>query len=218
MIKIENVTKLYGKNDSKITALDNCSVIFEKSKFTVITGTSGSGKTTLLNILGGLLIPDSGKVFYDDTDIISLSEKELLNFRRKNIGYIYQSFNLLPELTAEENIIMPMLFENKGIDKKAFEKITEMLGIKSRLKHRPYELSGGQQQRIAIARALIKKPDVLLCDEPTGNLDKKTSDEVIKLLYLLKEEKNQTIIMVTHDEKIALNSDYIVHIEDGKII
>lgn len=218
MISVKNICKTYGSGEGKVNALINCSINFPEHSFTSLTGTSGSGKTTLLNILGGLLKPDSGNVMYDNIDITKLSEKKLLNFRRENIGYIYQSFMLLPELTAEENIKLPIYFGRKSIDESFFNKIVHLLDLHTRLSHKPDELSGGQQQRVAIARAMLSKPHILLCDEPTGNLDSQTSENVIELLQSLRNEFGQTIIMVTHDINLSKKSDNVIHIEDGKII
>lgn len=217
MIRIENLSKTYGLGDTAVNALKNCNVQFETGKFIAITGTSGSGKSTLLHILGGLDTEATGNVFYDETNIIKMNDVTLSEFRRKNIGFVFQFFNLIPELTAKENILVTLMIDKTKPDKSYFDELTSSLGITDRLTHYPSQLSGGQQQRVAIARALINKPKVILCDEPTGNLDKKSGNEVIQLLRKLQSEYGQTIIMVTHDSDIASSADKIIHIEDGEI-
>lgn len=199
-------------------ALKECNIEFAPNTFTAIVGTSGSGKSTLLHLLGGLDTPTSGEVFYDDVSILKLDDSKLSTFRRQNIGFVFQFFELVPELTAKENILLPLMLDNAKEDKAYFTQLAQTLGISDRLSHYPSQLSGGQQQRVAIARALINKPNVLLCDEPTGNLDEKSSKEVINLLKKLQTEYGQTIIMVTHDMNIAGCADTIVRIEDGMII
>lgn len=218
IVTVNNLSKTYGTGDTAVYALKNVNIAFEKNKFTAIIGTSGSGKSTFLNLLGGLDTTDSGEILYGETNLLKLSDDKLSEFRRRNIGFVFQFFNLIPELTARENILMPIKIDNQKTDTKYFEQIVETLGIKDRLNHYPSQLSGGQQQRTAIARALINKPSLILCDEPTGNLDSKSGDNVLMLLKTLKEKLNRTIIMVTHDIHIASEADRIVQIEDGKIV
>lgn len=217
IVTINSLSKTYGTGDTAVYALKNVNIAIEKNKFTAIIGTSGSGKSTFLNLLGGLDTANSGEILYDETNLLKLSDDKLSEFRRKNIGFVFQFFNLIPELTAKENILMPIKIDNQKTDTEYFEQITETLGIKDRLSHYPSQLSGGQQQRTAIARALINKPSLILCDEPTGNLDSKSGKDVLMLLKKLKEELKQTIIMVTHDMNIASEADRIVQIEDGEI-
>lgn len=217
MITVKNLTKNYGKDDAVVHALSECSITFEHGKFTAIIGTSGSGKSTLLHLAAGLDSADSGKILYDSTNILSLGDVELSRFRLKNIGVVFQFFNLIPELTARENILLPLMLDKTPVDTAHFEMLTDKLEISNRLSHYPSQLSGGQQQRTAIARALIHKPSILLCDEPTGNLDSKSGAEVLELLSSLQKSLSLTIVMVTHDEKIAAQADKIVRIEDGKI-
>ncbi len=216
MIKIKNLYKTYGKGDGKVHALKNCNLTIEDGEFVAIIGKSGSGKTTLLNLLGGLDTPNSGEIFYDDIDISKLSDSKLATFRLEKIGFVFQFFDLLSELTAEENILLPAkLVKNKAVD---FEDITNRLELSDRLKHYPSQLSGGQQQRVAIARALINNPKVILCDEPTGNLDEKSGVEVIKLLTELNQNNNHTIIIITHDPDIASRCQRVIEISDGEIM
>lgn len=218
IVTVNNLSKTYGTGETAVNALKNVNISFEKNKFTAIIGTSGSGKSTFLNLLGGLDTANSGEILYGETNLFKLSDDKLSEFRRRNIGFVFQFFNLIPELTAMENILMPIKIDNQKTDTEYFEQIVETLGIKDRLNHYPSQLSGGQQQRTAIARALINKPSLILCDEPTGNLDSKSGDDVLMLLKTLKEKLNQTIIMVTHDIHIASKADRIVQIEDGKIV
>ena len=218
LIKTENLSKTYGKDESIVYALKNANVSFYEGEVVAIIGTSGSGKSTLLHLLGGLDTATNGKVFYKDIDILSLNDENLSSFRRKNIGFVFQFFNLIPELTAYENIILPNMIDNRKIDEQYINNITNILNISNRLKHYPNQMSGGQQQRVAIARALANNPDILLCDEPTGNLDKKSSQEVINMLLLLRQNFNKTIIIVTHSIEIANQCDRTVQISDGNII
>ena len=218
MIYTKNLSKTYGNGENAVHALRSCNISFAEKKFTAIVGTSGSGKSTLLHLLGGLDTPTSGEVFYDDISILKLDDSKLSTFRRQSIGFVFQFFELVPELTAKENILLPLMLDNAKEDKAYFTQLAQTLGISERLSHYPSQLSGGQQQRVAIARALINKPKVLLCDEPTGNLDEKSSKEVINLLKKLQTEYGQTIIMVTHDMNIAGCADTVVRIEDGMII
>lgn len=216
MINIKNLYKTYGKGDGEVHALKNCNLTIEEGEFVAIIGKSGSGKTTLLNLLGGLDTPNGGEIFYDDIDISKLSDSKLATFRLEKIGFVFQFFDLLSELTAEENILLPAkLVKNKAVD---FVDITNRLGISDRLKHYPSQLSGGQQQRVAIARALINNPKVILCDEPTGNLDEKSGVEVIKLLTELNQNNNHTIIIITHDPDIASRCQRVIEISDGEIM
>lgn len=216
MIKIENLSKTYGKGDGSVYALKNATATIEKGELVAIIGKSGSGKTTLLNLLGGLDFADSGKITYDTNVITEFNDSKLADFRLNNIGFVFQFFDLLPELTAHENILLPAkLAKNKEFD---FDSIIKRLDISNRLKHYPSQLSGGQQQRIAIARALINSPRVILCDEPTGNLDEKSGAEVMKLLIDLNKNDNRTVIIVTHDPKIAEQCDRVIEISDGRIV
>ncbi|MGN1100917.1 MAG: ABC transporter ATP-binding protein [Huintestinicola sp.] len=218
MIYVKDLVKTYGNGENAVYALRSCNISFSEEQFTAIVGTSGSGKSTLLHLLGGLDTPTGGEVFYDDISILKLNDLKLSAFRRQNIGFVFQFFELVPELTAKENILLPLMLDNKKEDKEYFRQLAGTLGISERLSHYPSQLSGGQQQRVAIARALINKPKVLLCDEPTGNLDEKSSKEVIGLLKSLQTEYKQTIIMVTHDMNIADCADSIVRIDDGNIL
>lgn len=217
MIQIKDLNKTYGEGTNTVHALRNCNVEFEYGKFTAIIGTSGSGKSTLLHLMGGLDTKAEGEIFYDDEDILRYSDAQLAKFRRKNIGFVFQFFNLVPELTAKENIFLPMMIDKVKVDEEYFDKLTEKLGISERLTHYPSQLSGGQQQRVAIARALAAKPSIILADEPTGNLDSKTSTDVIALLKLTGKEFAQTIVMITHNEEIATMADQMIRIEDGRI-
>lgn len=217
ILEIQNLCKTYGKGDVMVRALDNVSFSVEKGEFVAIVGPSGSGKSTLLHILGGVDTPTSGTVIIDKTDISSLDETALAIFRRRQIGLIYQFYNLIPILTVEENLTLPLLLDGRKPDKARLNDIITKLGLTNRIDHLPNQLSGGQQQRVAIGRALINNPALLLADEPTGNLDSENSREIIDLLRKFNKEFNQTVIMITHDEKIALSADRIIAIEDGKI-
>ena len=217
ILRVENLCKVYGKGDTAVRALDNVSFTIQKGDFVAIVGPSGSGKSTLLHILGGVDTPSSGKVYIDNTDVYSLSETNLAIFRRRQIGLIYQFFNLVPVLNVEENITLPLLLDGRKVDKAFLNDLTGTLGLRERLRHLPNQLSGGQQQRASIGRALINSPSLVLADEPTGNLDSKNSAEIIGLLKLYNKKYNQTLIVITHDEKIALQADRILSIEDGRI-
>ena len=217
ILRVENLCKVYGKGDTAVRALDNVSFTIQKGDFVAIVGPSGSGKSTLLHILGGVDTPSSGKVYIDNTDVYSLSETNLAIFRRRQIGLIYQFFNLVPVLNVEENITLPLLLDGRKVDKAFLNDLTGTLGLRERLRHLPNQLSGGQQQRVSIGRALINSPSLVLADEPTGNLDRKNSAEIIGLLKLYNKKYNQTLIVITHDEKIALQADRILSIEDGRI-
>lgn len=217
VIKAVSLVKRYGQGDVAVTALDNVSLSVEKGTFVAITGESGSGKSTLLNILGGMDRPTSGEVWLDGKQLPE-KDKELAALRGKDIGMVFQNYHLLPMLTAEENIEVPVRFAGKAVKAEAVQVLFEQLGLAGREHHLPSELSGGQQQRVAIGRALINHPKVLLADEPTGNLDKKTGEEIVRLLLRLKEHYGMTLVMVTHNEKIAALADRIIHMEDGKIV
>ena len=217
VLEANNLVKYYGKNENNIKAIDNINIQIEKGDFVAITGPSGSGKSTLLNVLAGLDKPNEGKVYINNEDIYKLKDNALTNFRRKNIGFVHQFYNLIPILTIKENIILPSILENKQYDKNHFNKLIQILNLKERLNHLPNEVSGGQQQRAAIARALINKPKILFADEPTGNLDSRNRKSVMKLLKYYNEKYNQTIIIVTHDMSLAQNAKRIITIKDGKI-
>lgn len=218
ILSTKNLTKIYGNDNTKVTALNNVNLKINKGEFVSIIGSSGSGKSTLLHMLGGVDKPTSGKVFIDDTDISSMNETQLALFRRRKVGLIYQFFNLIPTLTVEKNILLPMLLDNRKPKKEDFSKLITILGLSERLNHLPNQLSGGQQQRVAIARSLIYRPAIILADEPTGNLDKKNSERILELLKFSNKEYNQTILMITHDENVALSANRIVRIDDGKIV
>ncbi|MCV9885538.1 ABC transporter ATP-binding protein [Metabacillus halosaccharovorans] len=217
ILQIENLSKVYGKGETAVTALDNVSFSVNKGEFVVIIGPSGSGKSTLLHLLGGVDQPTSGKVYIDGTDLYNLNETQLAIFRRRQIGLIYQFYNLIPILTVEENITLPLLLDEHKVDLKQFDEIVDKLGLNHRLGHLPNQLSGGQQQRVSIGRALISNPAIMLADEPTGNLDSKNSEEIMELLKMFNKTFNQTLIVITHDERIALQADRIISIEDGRI-
>ncbi len=217
VLKVENLRKVYGKGDSEVRALDGVSFTVAKGEFIAIIGASGSGKSTLLHLLGGLDRPTSGKVIINDMEIYNQNENSLSIFRRRNIGFIFQFFNLMPILNVEENISLPALLDNEKVDKKYLDEIIKIIGLEERRKHIPSELSGGQQQRASIARALINKPSIILADEPTGNLDSKNSKEVIELLKATAKKYNQTLLLITHDSRIAEQADRIITLSDGKI-
>ncbi len=214
----ENLIKTYGSGESLVRALDGVSLEVEKGEFVSIVGTSGSGKSTLLPMLGGLDRPDSGKVVVDEKDIFSLKDEELTIFRRRKIGFVFQNYNLVPALNVYENIVLPVGLDGREADKRFVDEVIETLGLGSKLNNLPNNLSGGQQQRVAIARALAAKPSVILADEPTGNLDSRTSQDVLGLLRISSEKFGQTILMITHNDEIAQLSDRIIRIEDGKIV
>ena len=217
ILRVENLTKSYGKNETKVDAIKNVSLSVEKGTFIAITGPSGSGKSTLLHLLGGVDRPTSGKVYINDVDIYNLKTKDLAIFRRRNIGLIYQFYNLIPVLNVKENILLPAELDNRDIDREYFDDLMKTLGLIDREKHLPNLLSGGQQQRTSIGRALINRPSIILADEPTGNLDSKNSKEILELLKLSVKKYNQTLIMITHDKNMALQADRIISIEDGII-
>ena len=218
ILEVKNLCKTYGKGDTMVKALDNVSFSVEKGEFIAIVGPSGSGKSTLLHILGGVDVPTSGNVIIDKTDISQLNETALAIFRRRQIGLVYQFYNLIPILTVEENLTLPLLLDGKKPDAKTVGNLVNQLGLEQRLQHLPNQLSGGQQQRVSIGRALINNPALLLADEPTGNLDSENSREIISLLRRFNKQSNQTVIIITHDERIALSADRVIAIEDGKIV
>lgn len=220
ILKVENLCKFYGKEGKSnfVKAVDNVSFSVEKGEFVSIVGKSGSGKSTLLHMIGGVDKPTSGKIFIDGTDIYSLKEEKLAIFRRREVGLIYQFYNLLPILNVEENINLPILLDGKKVDKEKFNEMVERLGLDNKLKNLPNELSGGQEQRVSIARALSNNPAIILADEPTGNLDTKNAREIMELLKYTNKSLGQTILMITHDEDLALMADRMITIGDGKII
>ena len=215
---MENLSKTYGKGENKVVAIDNVSFSVQKGEFVAFVGASGSGKSTLLHLIGGVDRPTSGKVFIDGKDIYQMSDDNLAIFRRRQVGLIYQFYNLIPILNVEENITLPCDLDNKKVDKQKLDALLKNLGLDSRRKHLPNELSGGQQQRTSIGRAIITNPSIILADEPTGNLDSKASDEIVNLLKKSNKELNQTIIMITHNMEIAKIADRVLEIEDGRII
>lgn len=217
ILKIENLSKIYGEGKNQVKALDNVSFSVPKGQFVAIIGPSGSGKSTLLHILGGVDRPTSGKVYLDGQDVYAQNEDQLAIFRRRQVGLIYQFYNLIPVLNVTENITLPILMDGKKVDENYLDELIGLLSLKGREKHLPNELSGGQQQRVSIGRALINNPAVMLADEPTGNLDSKNSHEIIELLKFSNKKYGQTLIVITHDESIALQADRIIAINDGKI-
>ena len=218
ILKVENLTKKYGKKDTEVVALDNVSFSVDKGEFVAIVGASGSGKSTLLHLIGGVDKPTSGKVYINGTDIYSLNNDNLAIFRRRQVGLIYQFYNLIPILNVKENITLPCDLDGQKVDEKRLNELLYILGLEKRINHLPNELSGGQQQRVSIGRAMINHPSIVLADEPTGNLDSKASREIIDLLKVSNQKYNQTLIVITHDENIALEEDRIITIQDGKLI
>ena len=218
VLRTEDLTREYGFGDNKVIALNHVSFSVEEGEFVTILGPSGSGKSTLLHLLGGVDKPTSGKVYIGGQSIYEMKERELTAFRRREIGQIYQFYNLIPVLNVEENICLPMLLDHRQAERKDLDELLELLGLTERVNHLPSELSGGQQQRVAIGRALISKPKLILADEPTGNLDQKNSREIIKLFRELNEKYGQTILLIKHDEKIAEHAERILVIEDGQIV
>ncbi|MGI5172390.1 ABC transporter ATP-binding protein [Treponema sp. OMZ 840] len=218
IIRIEHVSKTYGKGDIPVKALDDVSLSVGRGEFVAIVGSSGSGKSTLLHILGGVDSPDSGKIFIQGEEISKYTEDELALFRRRKVGLVYQFYNLIPNLSIEKNIGLPLVLDKQKVDKDKLINLAEKLGIKNKLSNFPHELSGGQQQRAAIARSLIYSPALLLADEPTGNLDRKNTDEIMSLLQYANKTYNQTVLMVTHDDRLALSASRIVELSDGKIV
>ena len=218
ILRVENLTKIYGKDDNKVVALDNVSFSVEKGEFVAIVGASGSGKSTLLHLIGGVDRPTSGKVYIDRKDIYNFDDDKLAIFRRRQVGLIYQFYNLIPILNVEENITLPLSLDNREVNEEKLKELLKLLGLENRKTHLPNELSGGQQQRTSIGRALITNPTIILADEPTGNLDSKASDEIVELLKRSNRDYKQTIIMITHDMEIAKHANRIIKIEDGKIV
>lgn len=218
ILKVENLVKTYGKGENQINAVDNISFTINKGEFVAIVGASGSGKSTLLHLIGGVDRPTSGKVYIDGKDIYSLNNDNLAIFRRRQIGLIYQFYNLIPILNVEENITLPCDLDGTAVDKQRLQDLLKTLGLENRKTHLPNQLSGGQQQRVSIGRAMINNPSIMLADEPTGNLDSKASEEIISLLKLSNKKFNQTLIIITHDLEIAKEAERVITIEDGKII
>ena len=218
ILRVEHLTKRYGQGEAQVSALDDVSFCVEQGEFVAIVGPSGSGKSTLLHLLGGVDRPTVGKVYVSDKDMYALDETALAIFRRRQIGLIYQFYNLIPVLNVEENITLPLLLDNRSVNTQQLDSMVEALGLKKRLQHLPSQLSGGQQQRVSIGRALMASPAIVLADEPTGNLDRANSREIIDLLKRLHDELHQTLIIITHDEGIALQADRILKIEDGHIV
>lgn len=218
ILRVEHLTKRYGQGEAQVSALDDVSFCVEQGEFVAIVGPSGSGKSTLLHLLGGVDRPTGGKVYVSDKDMYALDETALAIFRRRQIGLIYQFYNLIPVLNVEENITLPLLLDNRSVNTQQLDSMVEALGLKKRLQHLPSQLSGGQQQRVSIGRALMASPAIVLADEPTGNLDRANSREIIDLLKRLHDELHQTLIIITHDEGIALQADRILKIEDGHIV
>ena len=218
VLEVNELTKRYGTGESEVIALEHVSFSVKKGEFVAIIGASGSGKSTLMNMIGGVDVPTSGSVRIEGQEITQMNESELAIFRRRNIGIIYQFYNLIPTLTAEENIMLPWLLDQRKEDRKKLQDILAMLKLEKRAKHLPGQMSGGQQQRVSIGRAMINDPAFILADEPTGNLDSKTSQEIIELLKYTNQKYHQTLLLITHDEKIALQADRIITIGDGKIV
>ena len=218
IVKCEKLSKIYGSGQTLVTALDQVDLSVRQGEFVAINGSSGSGKSTLLHMLGGVDRPSGGKVWIAGTDLDGLDEKQSSIFRRRKVGIVYQFYNLIPSINIRQNILLPMLLDGRRPDEKRFDELVETLGLKDRLTHLPSQISGGQQQRAAIARALIYRPAILLADEPTGNLDRRNSDEILGLLKLSNKKYRQTILLITHDERVAVEADRVITIEDGKII
>ena len=218
ILRVENLNKTYGKGENQVKAVDNVSFSVQKGEFVAIIGASGSGKSTLLHLIGGVDRPTSGKVFIDGKDIYTLNDDNLAIFRRRKIGLIYQFYNLIPVLNVAENITLPTKLDGRNVDERRLNDLLKTLGLEKRKYNLPNQLSGGQQQRVSIGRAMMNEPALMLADEPTGNLDSKASEEIISLLRLSNKKYNQTVIVITHDEKIALEADRIITIDDGKII
>lgn len=218
ILKVENLTKTYGSGENLVHAVDNVSFSVEKGEFVAIVGASGSGKSTLLHLIGGVDRPTSGKIFVDGNDISKMNDDKLAVFRRRQVGIVYQFYNLIPILTVEENITLPCDLDGRGVDRERLEMILDSFGLRARRKHLPNQLSGGQQQRTSIARALINNPSLVLADEPTGNLDSKSSEEVMSMLKMCNQSYGQTVIMITHNLDIAKQADRIITISDGKIV
>ena len=218
LIKTEKLNKTYGKGDSAVVAVNDIDLSINKGQFTAIVGTSGSGKSTLMHLLGGVDDPTSGKVFIEGEDIFKLKDEKRSILRRRKIGFIFQEYNLIPILTVEENIVMPVLLDGNKVNKDEVDELLERLGLVDRRNHLPSQLSGGQQQRVAIGRAIINRPSIILADEPTGNLDKRNSEEVINMMFEAVRDRNETLVIVTHEMDIAAMADRIIHLEDGTIV
>lgn len=218
ILRTENLSKVYGSGNTQVSAVDHVSLSLKKGEYVAVVGASGSGKSTLLHLLGGVDRPTGGSIFIEDTDIATLKEEQLAVFRRRKVGLIYQFYNLIPTLDVKKNILLPMLLDDRKPQPELFDEIVTTLGLKDRLTHLPGELSGGQQQRVAIARSLIYRPAILLADEPTGNLDRKNAQEISELLRLSNKRFHQTILLITHDERLALEADRVLTMEDGRII
>ena len=218
LIITKKLNKTYGKGDSAVVAVNNIDLTIKKGEFTAIVGTSGSGKSTLMHLLGGVDDPTSGKVLIEGEDIFELNDEKRSIFRRRNIGFIFQEYNLVPILTVEENIVMPVLLDGNKVDKNEVDELLERLGLADRRNHLPSQLSGGQQQRVGIARAIINRPSIILADEPTGNLDKRNSEEVINMMFEAVRDRKETLVIVTHEMDIAAMADRIIHLEDGTIV
>ena len=218
ILRVEDISKVYGRGDTAVRALDHVSFSVKRGEFVAIIGPSGSGKSTLLHILGGVETPSSGNVYIDQTNLSDLNETKLAIFRRRQIGLIYQFYNLMPVLSVKENMTLPLLLDHRKVDEAQLQQLLKTLNLEDRVNHLPNELSGGQQQRVSIGRALINSPALVLADEPTGNLDLKNSQEILEFLKLSNKNHNQTIIVITHDEKIALQADRIISLEDGRIV
>lgn len=217
ILEVKNLTKIYGYGDNAVIALNHVSFSVEKGEFIAIVGSSGSGKSTLLHLIGGVDQPTSGEVIVNGTDVYQQNEEQLAIFRRREVGLIYQFYNLIPVLTVEENMTLPVLLDNQQVNQQRYEELLKILNLEDRKSHLPKELSGGQQQRVSIGRALMNAPSIVLADEPTGNLDSKNSKEIVDLLKITQQKYHQTLIMITHDERIAMQADRIIVIEDGEI-
>ena len=218
ILRVENLTKVYGEESNQVKALDNVSFTVDKGEFVAVVGASGSGKSTLIHLIGGVDKPDGGKVIVGGTDVYAQKEEELAIFRRRQIGLIYQFYNLIPVLTVEENMTLPVLMDGRKVNEERLEELLDLLKLKKRRKHLPNQLSGGQQQRVSVGRALMNAPTLVLADEPTGNLDSENSKEIMKLLRYSNRTYDQTLIVITHDENIALQADRIISLEDGRIV
>lgn len=218
ILRVENLTKVYGEGSNQVKALDNVSFTVDKGEFIAVVGASGSGKSTLIHLIGGVDKPDGGKVIVGGTDVYAQKEEELAIFRRRQIGLIYQFYNLIPVLTVEENMTLPVLMDGRKVNEERLEELLDLLKLKKRRKHLPNQLSGGQQQRVSVGRALMNAPTLVLADEPTGNLDSENSKEIMKLLRYSNRTYDQTLIVITHDENIALQADRIISLEDGRIV
>lgn len=218
ILRTDHLCKTYGSGDTQVAAVNNISISLQKGEYVAVVGASGSGKSTMLHLLGGIDRPTTGSIFIEDTNIASLSEEQLAIFRRRKVGLIYQFYNLIPTLDVRKNILLPMLLDDRQPQPELFDEIVRSLGLAERLTHLPGQLSGGQQQRVAIARSLIYRPAILLADEPTGNLDRKNAQEISELLQLSNKRFHQTILLVTHDERLALEADRVITMEDGRII